>query len=122
MEVFMANNLLISYDLNSPGQNYEKVIEEIQSLGNWAKVQKSFWYVNSNLTASQAAERIWAKMDKNDSLFVVDSASNDAAWYGLLDKVGTFIKNHWRLWFLCPKTIKDGVVIILIEDKSRLLK
>lgn len=38
----MANNLFISYDLNSPRQDYEAVIEEIKHLGNWAKVQKSY--------------------------------------------------------------------------------
>ena len=29
----MANNLFISYDLNSPGQDYSKVIEAIKGLG-----------------------------------------------------------------------------------------
>lgn len=69
----MANNLFISYDLNSPGQDYEKVIEKIKSLGSWAKVQKSLWFVSSNLTAEQAAKSVWQGMDRNDSLNVVDS-------------------------------------------------
>ena len=91
----MANNLFISYDLNSPGQDYSSVIEEIKSLGNWAKIQKSFWYVNSTLTASQAVDRIWAKMDGNDSLIVVDAKNDNAAWQGLSDEVANFIKNKW---------------------------
>ncbi|MCG9699660.1 CRISPR-associated protein Cas2 [Vibrio natriegens] len=91
----MANNLFISYDLNSPGQNYDNVIEEIKSLGSWAKVQKSFWYVNSTLTASQARARVWAKMDTNDSLIVVDASNNSASWNGLSDEVGNFIKDKW---------------------------
>jgi hypothetical protein len=41
----MANNLFISYDLYNPGQGYEAVIEEIKSLGGWAKVHQSCWYV-----------------------------------------------------------------------------
>ncbi|MCQ9087358.1 CRISPR-associated protein Cas2 [Vibrio alginolyticus] len=91
----MANNLFISYDLNSPGQDYDEVIDEIKSLGNWAKVQKSLWYVNSALTASQARERVWAKMDRNDSLIVVDASNNNASWNGLSDEVGNFIKDKW---------------------------
>lgn len=91
----MANNLFISYDLNSPDQNYSAVIEEIKSLGNWAKVQKSFWYVNSSLTASQAVDRVWAKMDMNDSLIVVDATNNNAAWQGLSAEVANFIKDKW---------------------------
>lgn len=93
----MANNLFISYDLNSPGQDYSAVIDEIKSLGSWAKVQKSFWYVNSSLSASEAVDRIWAKMDVNDSLIVVDATNNNAAWQGLSDEVGNAIKNQWFL-------------------------
>ncbi|KGE78868.1 hypothetical protein [Halomonas salina] len=91
----MANNLFISYDLNTPGQDYSVLIEEIKSLGSWAKVQKSFWYVNSTLTASQAVDRVWAKMDRNDSLIVVDAKNNSAAWQGLSDEVANFIKKQW---------------------------
>lgn len=47
----MANNLIVSYDLYSPGQDYSKVIDAIKALGSWAKVQKSVWYVNSSYTA-----------------------------------------------------------------------
>lgn len=94
-EVKMANNLFISYDLNSPGQDYEKVINEIKSLGNWAKVQKSLWYVNSNFTADQARQKVWAKMDANDSLIVIDASNNSAAWNNLSDEVSSFIKDKW---------------------------
>ncbi|MDF5663834.1 CRISPR-associated protein Cas2 [Vibrio parahaemolyticus] len=91
----MANNLFISYDLYSPGQNYDDVIEEIKSLGSWAKVQKSFWYVNSTLSANQARERVWAKMDKNDSLIVIDATNNDAASNGLSAQVWNHLSGKW---------------------------
>ncbi|MEX1199689.1 MAG: hypothetical protein WEB02_02765 [Methylophaga sp.] len=76
----MVNNLFVSYDLNSPGQDYSKVFEAIKSLGYWAKVHKSFWYVNSTLNAEQAAKKVWASMDSNDSLIIVDSTNSDAYW------------------------------------------
>jgi hypothetical protein len=91
----MANNLLISYDLYSPGQNYEKVAEAIKSLGTWAKVQKSYWYVKSNYTAVKAAEIVWAARDRNDSLIVVDATNNQAAWNNLDPKVSQFLKDWW---------------------------
>ena len=93
----MARNLFISYDLYSPGQNYEDVIAAIKKLGNWAKVQKSFWYVNSNFTPSQAVDAVWAVMDKNDSIIVVDTTSNSASWKGISDEVAKFIRDHWNL-------------------------
>jgi len=91
----MANNLFVSYDLYNPGQDYEKVIEAIKSLGNWAKVQKSFWYVKSNYTASDAVKVVWAAMDANDSLIVVDATNNNASWQNLTPEVSKFIKDHW---------------------------
>jgi hypothetical protein len=91
----MANNLFISYDLYSPGQDYSSVIDEIKSLGNWAKIHKSYWYVNSSLTAEQAAERVWAKMDANDSLMVVDATGNNGYWYNLSKEVSNHLKDQW---------------------------
>lgn len=93
----MANNLFISYDLNSPGQDYSRVIEAIKSLGNWAKVQKSLWYVKSNYTASQAVDAVWKVMDKNDSLIVVDATNKNAAWQNLSDEVSKYIRDHWHI-------------------------
>lgn len=92
----MANNLFISYDLYKPGQNYEAVISEIKTLGNWASIHKSLWYVDSPLTAQEAEQRLWAKMDSNDKLIVIDASHNQAAWNNLPDNVSQFIKDHWN--------------------------
>lgn len=92
----MAKNLFVSYDLNAPGKDYAKVIEAVKSLGAWAKVQKSFWYVRSSYTAEQAAKIIWAQMDSNDSLLVVDSTGNDAYWFNLSEQVSKHIQDHWN--------------------------
>ena len=91
----MSNNLFISYDLNSPGQNYTSVIETIKSLGSWANPQKSFWYVKSSLTAAQAVDKVWQTMDKNDSLMVVNATDNSAAWRGLDPRVEQHLKERW---------------------------
>nr|DAG78713.1 MAG TPA: Cas system-associated protein [Caudoviricetes sp.] len=92
----MANNLFITYDLNKSGKNYEGVFDAIKSLGNWAKYQKSAWYVNTNYTASQACALVWAKMDADDSLMVVDASHNVAAWQGLTSQVATHIQQNWN--------------------------
>ena len=89
------NNLFISYDLYQPGQSYERVAEAIKSLGNWAKVQKSFWYVRSSLTASQALDRLKLAVDTNDSIIVVDATNDAAAWQGVDSEVGEFMRKQW---------------------------
>jgi hypothetical protein len=92
----MTNNLFISYDLYNPGQGYEDVAEAIKALGHWAKVQRSFWFVRSTDTAEQAAKRVWAAMDNNDSLIVVDASHNAAYWYNLTPEVSQYLKDWWR--------------------------
>lgn len=90
------NNLVISYDLKTPGQSYDRVIEAIKSLGSWAKVHYSLWYVKTNHTANSAAEIVRKATDANDTLFVVDATNNNAAWYNLDPKVSEFIREQWN--------------------------
>lgn len=96
MVTTMANNLFVSYDLMSPGQRYDKVIEAIKGLGSWAKVHQSLWYVNSSHTATNAAKAVWAAMDANDKLIVVDATNNAAYWYGLPVDVSQHIRDQWQ--------------------------
>lgn len=91
----MANNLIVSYDLYNPGQDYSKIIDLIKTLGSWAKIHKSVWYVNSNHTAAQAVAKVWAVMDSNDSLFIADATNNNATWQNLSDKVANHIRDQW---------------------------
>lgn len=92
----MSNNLFISYDLNLPHQDYSAVIEVIKTLGQWASVQKSLWYVKSDFSAENAAKKIREKMDANDSLIVINTNSNDAYWYNISDEVSKHMQDYWR--------------------------
>jgi hypothetical protein len=91
----LANNLHISYDLKVPGQNYETVIAKIKELGSWAKIEYSFWYVNSEYTAAQARDYIKPALDASDSLYVIDATNGSAAWQGLSNEVSEFIRDKW---------------------------
>src|SRR5687767_12019103 len=90
------NNLFVSYDLISPGQNYDRVVEAIKTLGSWAKVHYSYWYVKSRYDASEAANIVRRAQDTNDSLMVVDATNNNAAWFNLKPEVEKHIKDHWH--------------------------
>lgn len=91
----VSNNLHISYDLIAAGQNYAAVIERVKQLGNWAKINQSFWYVNSTFTSTQARDHIKPVLDSNDKLYVVDSTNNEAAWLGLPTDVVSFVVDKW---------------------------
>lgn len=90
------NNLFISYDLKNPGQNYERVMNAIKGLGSWARVQYSYWYVSSSHTAKQAADIVRRAQDSNDTLIVIDTTNNDAAWYGIDQTVSEFLQRIWN--------------------------
>ena len=91
----MANNLHISYDLHNPDKNYDRVIAAVKSLGSWAKIHYSYWYVKSNLTAAQARDAMKAAMDANDSVYVVDATNNSAAWHNISPDAAQFISGKW---------------------------
>ncbi|WP_339634192.1 hypothetical protein [uncultured Sneathiella sp.] len=92
----MANNLHISYDLHSPGQNYEEISDAIKSLGsNWVRIHQSYWYVDSTKDSNEACDIVWAACDANDSVYVVDATNNMAAWHNLPDDVSKFIQDRW---------------------------
>lgn len=91
----MANNLFISYDLRSPGQDYSRVADAIKALGPWAKVLESVWYVNAAITAEIAAKLVFAQMDENDQLIVVDASNKDAYWYNLTEAVAKHMQANW---------------------------
>lgn len=83
---------LITYDLNSPGQNYNQLYEDIKSLGAWAHYLDSTWFVNSSKTPSQIVDLLRTNMDSNDSLFVSEITLN---YQGLLtDKQWQFLKEN----------------------------
>ncbi|WP_321332024.1 hypothetical protein [uncultured Bacteroides sp.] len=63
---------LITYDLNSPDKDYNKLYDEIKSIGEWHHPLESIWYVVSDELVDNIAKRIKDEMDANDFLFVVD--------------------------------------------------
>lgn len=93
----MAHNIHVSYDLNSPGQNYDRVIAKIKTLGSWAKIHKSYWYLDTALSAEQVARAIWSSMDATDSLYVVDATTNYAMGFNLPPDTYNFIRARWVL-------------------------
>ena len=90
----MACNLFVAYDLNNPGQNYEKVIAEIKRHGSWVKVEFSLFYLDTNETAPQVRDAVWRVMDSNDKLMVIEAT--DAAWNGLSKATGDAILQRWN--------------------------
>lgn len=89
----MKNNILVTYDLNKSGQNYDALIEKIKTLGAWAKVQQSVWYLHTSYSANEVLDHLTKVTDFNDSIFVANMS--DASWIGLSAEVQQFIQEQW---------------------------
>lgn len=86
-------NYLISYDLNSPGQNYEKVCNAITqaSTGVWCRPLESVYVIQSNMTAETIYNRISRYLDRNDRLLIM-ALEGDSFWH-LEKSVSDYLQN-----------------------------
>ncbi|WP_437746251.1 hypothetical protein WMF39_15245 [Sorangium sp. So ce1504] len=66
--------LLISYDLNSPGQSYQKLVEYIKKFPSWAKLGQSAYAVLTSETPASVSAAIASIVDKNDTYYVITLA------------------------------------------------
>jgi hypothetical protein len=85
------NTILIGYDLNASGQNYDDLIAAIKGLGTWWHGLDSTWIVKSSLSAADVRDLLRSEIDDNDELLVVDITGDAAAWYGFSDKASQWL-------------------------------
>lgn len=74
---------IIEYDLCSSGANYDALYEAIKSFGTWAHITESTWLVKTDSTCVQIRDKLLAKMDANDRLFVAE-LTGAAAWHNII--------------------------------------
>jgi len=66
----MSKPYLISYDLDKPGQNYDKLIARLKEHGA-VRVLLSQWVLTTTWTAVQLRDDLMAYTDSNDRILVV---------------------------------------------------
>lgn len=74
-------NYVVTYDLNTPGQDYASLIEHLKKYPTHWRFQKSAWIVGPADSAYAVADGARRFMDTNDRLFV-QALSQDSAWWG----------------------------------------
>jgi len=70
----------INYDLNKPGQNYEKLYEAIKSCGSWWHYLGSTWLVDTSLDATEIWEKLAPHVDANDYVLVIGVTRAYSGW------------------------------------------
>ena len=77
----LRNNLFISFTLQNPNANYERVVGDVQALGTSAPIGKSIWYTSSAYSSKEAFRILISSMDSGDELMVFDERGNMALWH-----------------------------------------
>lgn len=91
----MANNFFVSYDLMAPGQHYPRVQKAIEATGDWARIEFSFYYVKSSMSLADITKHVWASMDSNDKLIVIDTSLNNFYAHNIDGAVLKQIQTQW---------------------------
>ena len=86
--------LLIGYDLNKTGQNYDDLIDAIKEMGAWWHYLDSTWLVRTEETHTTARNKLKQHLDNNDELLVVDVTGDAAAWAGFSESAGKWLKDN----------------------------
>ena len=81
----MANSKIITYDLCSPGRNYDDLYEKIKSYGTWAHICESTLIISTTDSCSDIRDNLKSVIDSNDRLFVA-ALTGGAAWSNVLCK------------------------------------
>ncbi|ODS43992.1 hypothetical protein BGK37_06550 [Pasteurella multocida] len=86
-------NILVAYDLNKSGQEYDVLIKAIESYIYYAEIQRSVCFKITNKTAKEVKEHLKQKIDRNDSLFVCEMI--DCDWEGIYRTAANYINQNW---------------------------
>lgn len=86
--------LLVGYDLNKPGQNYEPLLEKLKSYETWWHHLDSTWLIRADLTAVQLRDALRPFIDPSDELLVIDVTADAAAWVGFQSRAGDWILKY----------------------------
>jgi hypothetical protein len=79
---------LISYDLDKPGQDYPRLIKELERLGA-IRILYSEWIFQSTSSVVQIRDWLTSFIDNNDMLLVV-ALTGEAAWTRLMVSTDRF--------------------------------
>lgn len=85
----------VTYDLITPGQDYEKLHEQLRSYRSYSKRFDSFWLIDADKTAAEIRDDLIKVVDENDTLFVIEVKKH---WAGrkLAEGMVNWLKNDNR--------------------------
>lgn len=86
--------LLVGYDLNRPGQEYDSLIARIKQYPRWWHHLDSTWLINTDHSAVQVRDELKRFLDSGDELIVIDVSDRPAAWVGFSKRGADWLREH----------------------------
>ncbi len=71
---------MISYDLGSPTNNRDKVMEDIKSLGAWCKYLTTTFLVKTYRTKQEVTDICTRNLDNNDRMVIAPVSEMVSGW------------------------------------------
>lgn len=87
------NTLMVGYDLNKKGKNYEDLHAAIKQCPLWWHHLDSTWIVKTAESPVQLRDRLKVWLDSDDELLVA-KISPPAAWVGFNEKGSSWLTNN----------------------------
>ncbi|MGE2817956.1 hypothetical protein ACQI5H_22845 [Mycobacterium heidelbergense] len=87
------SSYIVTYDLSTPGRDYESLFSYLKSFPYHAHVLESSWAIITSKTALEVCNEILPHIDGNDHVLVNEVTLN-AAWFGLPDPVSEWLKKY----------------------------
>lgn len=88
------NTIMVSYDLNAPGQDYSDLIVKLKSYGTYWHHLDSLWLIKTRETYKDVRDILKPYLDKNDELLVMDVTGDAAAWSGFSERARKWLKDN----------------------------
>jgi hypothetical protein len=91
----MKKCYIITFELSNPGINQDKLVTQIKTADNWARICDNTYMITSNQTSEFIRNNLFNMIYEGDKIYV-GLLSNTAAWYGLDNDVTNWIRNNQK--------------------------
>jgi len=71
---------VVSYDLRKPGQDYKGLFDALQASPSWWHYLESTWLIATSENANELYNRLWAHLDRDDSILVIQAGADRQGW------------------------------------------
>jgi hypothetical protein len=91
-------NIFVAFELLRPERGDDRISQTVEAFGcAWARINKNVFYIHGDFDAQYVGNKVWAAMNMDDKLVVIDATKNDARWYNIKPEISEFLVANWHV-------------------------